>query len=224
MRRGVRSLLASHPLLDLVASVADPEQLDVTGGVVDVIVLGPNPRTGRSLDEVIHELAEQGRVLLYADFTNRQSVTDALRAGAYGCVSRQSDDDGLLHAVGTVLRGGIHVAPELARRLHTELHEPSAATSSLTLAPRETEALRLLAAGLTHGQIARRMELAEATISTYIKRIRSKLGVGNKADLTRKAIELGLLQESSQDDDSTDAPGTGFDRPVRGQAGEHRSA
>jgi ATP/maltotriose-dependent transcriptional regulator MalT len=51
------------------------------------------------------------------------------------------------------------------------------------------------AAGLTHRQIARRMMLTEATVSTYVKRIRNKLGVGNKADLTRKAFELGLFPE-----------------------------
>ncbi|MEK8143043.1 LuxR C-terminal-related transcriptional regulator [Streptomyces sp. M10(2022)] len=45
--------------------------------------------------------------------------------------------------------------------------------------------------------MARRMDLTEATVSTYVKRIRNKLNVGNKADLTRKAIELGLLHDQA---------------------------
>lgn len=90
--------------------------------------------------------------------------------------------------------GGVYVDAVLASRLHTELRRPSAQPTS-PLARRELETLRWIAAGLTHGQIARRMDLTEATVSTYVKRIRSKLNVGNKADLTRKAIQLGLLQE-----------------------------
>lgn len=66
------------------------------------------------------------------------------------------------------------------------------------LAPRESEALGWLAVGLTHRQIAGHMGLTEATVSTYVKRIRSKLNVGNKADLTRAAIELGLLDHSGR--------------------------
>jgi DNA-binding NarL/FixJ family response regulator len=88
----------------------------------------------------------------------------------------------------------MHLDAGLARRLHSELRRPATAPAS-ALARRELETLRWIAAGLTHGQIARRMDLTEATVSTYVKRIRSKLNVGNKADLTRKAIELGLLPD-----------------------------
>lgn len=145
--------------------------------------------------KVIGRLTSRGRVLIVSDFNGCQSVVDALRAGAYGCVSRQADDDQLLHAVTTVAGGGIHVDARLAAGLRTDLRQAPAGQSS-ALARRELETLRWIAAGLTHGQIARRMDLTEATVSTYVKRIRSKLNVGNKADLTRKAIELGLLREN----------------------------
>ena len=66
------------------------------------------------------------------------------------------------------------------------------------LAPRESETLGWLAVGLTHRQIAGHMGLTEATVSTYVKRIRSKLQVGNKAELTRMAIGLGLLDKAGE--------------------------
>jgi DNA-binding NarL/FixJ family response regulator len=135
-------------------------------------------------------------------------VTAALRAGAHGCVSRQADETELLTAVATVADGGVHVSPELAERLHRELRQPQAGAPP-ALARREIETLRWLAAGLTHRQIARRMALTEATVSTYVKRIRNKLGVGNKADLTRKAFELGLFPEDDRppSSDGEDAAG-----------------
>ncbi|MEN3358856.1 MAG: two-component system, NarL family, uhpT operon response regulator UhpA [Mycobacteriales bacterium] len=56
------------------------------------------------------------------------------------------------------------------------------------LSTREREVLAAIAGGLTHAQIARRLRIATATVDTYVARIRTKLGVGNKAELTRAAM------------------------------------
>lgn len=205
MRRGLESLLSSSPLVHLAALVAEPAELDSADPRVDAVVYGPPGNQESSTIEVVGRLAARRRILVVSDFDGWESVSDALRAGAHGCVSRQADDDELLRAVVTVATGGVHVDAVLAARLHTELRQPSTAPTS-SLARRESETLRWIAAGLTHGQIARRMDLTEATVSTYVKRIRSKLNVGNKADLTRKAIELGLLQEDLRAGPSVDVP------------------
>lgn len=207
VRRGLESLLSSSPTARPIAVVAEPVELDPAGPRPDVIMLGPSPDTVGSLGEIIDKLAALGRVLVVADFAGWQSVTTTLRAGAHGCVTREASDDELLDAVATVARGGVHIAPELAARLHTELRSPPTVAPP-ALARREMETLRWLAAGLTHRQIARRMALTEATVSTYVKRIRNKLGVGNKADLTRKAFELGLFSEHGDTSSDGDPPGT----------------
>ncbi|MEV6536989.1 response regulator transcription factor [Streptomyces sp. NPDC051639] len=195
VRRGLASLLSGLPLAELIAVVAEPSELNRVLPRPDVVVLGPPPGSERSLEVAVDHLAGLGKVLVVADFT-RPLVTTALRAGAFGCVTRESGDDELVEALTTVARGGVHISPALAPRLRAELRAPSMAAPAV-LARREVETLRWLAAGMTHRQIARRMDLTEATVSTYVKRIRNKLGVGNKADLTRKAIELGLGPEGS---------------------------
>ena len=43
---------------------------------------------------------------------------------------------------------------------------------------------------MTHAEIGRRMGLTRVTVNTYAKRIRGKLKVGSRSDLTRIAIEL----------------------------------
>lgn len=58
----------------------------------------------------------------------------------------------------------------------------------LTLSERETQVLTQISQGLTHWQIATRLGLSPNTVDTYVKRIRAKLGVGNKAELTRAAL------------------------------------
>lgn len=59
------------------------------------------------------------------------------------------------------------------------------------LSPREQEVLAFISGGLTHEQIARRLAISPHTVDTYVKRVRGKLGVGNKAELTRAALAHG---------------------------------
>ncbi|MEU3887712.1 LuxR C-terminal-related transcriptional regulator [Streptomyces sp. NPDC029041] len=56
------------------------------------------------------------------------------------------------------------------------------------LSARERQVLRLIADGYTHDQTARRLGLSPHTINTYVKRAKGKLGLGNKAELTRAAL------------------------------------
>ena len=193
LRRGLADLLSKSPAVHVAAVAETPAEFDREAVQCDVLVFGPSPVAERALAETVGALTPHGRVLLIADFPTGRSVTDALRAGAHGIVIRHADDEELLSAIAIVGRGGLYLSPDLASRVLCELGSSAAPA----LAPRETEALRWVAAGLTHGQIARRMELTEATVSTYVKRIKIKLNVGNKADLTRKAIELGLLRENA---------------------------
>jgi DNA-binding NarL/FixJ family response regulator len=60
--------------------------------------------------------------------------------------------------------------------------------SRARLSQRERETLAYLAAGYTHRQTALRMNVSKATVDTFVARIRTKLAVGNKADLTRAAL------------------------------------
>lgn len=57
-----------------------------------------------------------------------------------------------------------------------------------TLSTRESQVLTQIAHGLTHSQIATRLNISPHTVDTYVKRIRTKLGIGNKAELTRFAL------------------------------------
>ncbi|MFB7246747.1 LuxR family transcriptional regulator [Streptomyces populi] len=60
------------------------------------------------------------------------------------------------------------------------------------LAPREQEALSYIALGFTHSQTARRMGISPYTVNTYLRRIRAKYGLDNRAQLVRLAFELQL--------------------------------
>ncbi|GAA0900189.1 helix-turn-helix transcriptional regulator [Virgisporangium aurantiacum] len=69
---------------------------------------------------------------------------------------------------------------------HPGNHDAEPNTTQLS--PRERQVLQQIAQGRTHRQIARALDISEHTVDTYVKRVRSKLGAGNKAQLTRIAL------------------------------------
>ncbi|MFE6083045.1 response regulator transcription factor [Streptomyces virginiae] len=70
--------------------------------------------------------------------------------------------------------------------------QTEATATAPTLAPREQEALRHIAAGCTYLQTARQMGLSKHTVDAYLRRIRAKLNISTTAEMTRLAISMGL--------------------------------
>ena len=71
----------------------------------------------------------------------------------------------------------------MARRMGEGARERMRRLETTTLGPRERELAMLLAEGCTTPQIAERMDLTEATVRTYVKRILSKIGVRSRLQL-----------------------------------------
>jgi DNA-binding NarL/FixJ family response regulator len=197
-RGGLEQLAASIPGLTVTASVASVDELDQSGGAYDAVVIDvPVHDDGFAL-KTIARMAEITRPLVVSSWDRPPSLLAVVRAGACGCVTRQSSHHTVASALSVVAAGGFYLCEQLVPRFHLELNRPPRA-DPYGLAPREAETLQWIARGLTHGQIATRMGLSQATINTYAKRIRAKLKVNNKAELTRIAIELGHLGEGHHD-------------------------
>jgi DNA-binding NarL/FixJ family response regulator len=115
-----------------------------------------------------------------------------LDAGATGVISKREPGDRLVEAVRAVTSGTCVSATGKLPPDHTAGTTPRRAEQNETpgyhLSEREEQVLRQISCGLTHGQIATRLAISPHTVDTYVKRIRAKLGVGNKAELTRAAL------------------------------------
>lgn len=197
-RRGLQSILTEAGDIQVSAAVATPAELGLERPDAvrpDVIMLdlyhdGDEPCLG-----VIPELRRDHQVLVVSASGRPADVLGAIRAGACGYVTKLADPAMLVAAVRTVAGGGFALSSQLADILQAELARVPAAGGAVAgaaapvLSPREDEALDLIARGLTHAQTAARMGVSRATVDTYVERIRAKLHVGNKAELTRAAFE-----------------------------------
>jgi DNA-binding NarL/FixJ family response regulator len=130
-------------------------------------------------------------------------VYSAIRAGASGFLLKDVSPDDLVHGVRVVARGEAMLAPAVTARLLAQFvrRPPSGelpeALAALT--ERETAVARLVARGLTNGEIGARLFLSEATVKTYVSRLLTKLGLRDRVQVAVLAYESGLVQVGDGD-------------------------
>lgn len=197
-RRGVESVLAGLEDLTVVASVGTVAELP-DPRTLDLVILDLYLADGVPCTEAVAALRPHTRVLVLSASRVPADVVAVIRAGANGYLTKSAEPEMLVSSVQTVATGGFALSAELADILQAELAAPGRSTGTAKkpttekaaeLSPREREALSWIARGYTHAQTATRMDVTKATVDTYVERIRAKLQLGNKAELTRAAIDL----------------------------------
>ena len=182
--------------IKVIATRSSPEE--ETSWLADAVLIDVDavPRA----DFLAHIAAEAKRTaVLVLDNDPADDGVSYVRAGAAGVVSKRESIEQLVAAVRAVTAGAI----VLSERREPADEAESAEEPANRLSGREEQVLRQIAHGLTHSQIATRLGISPHTVDTYVKRIRTKLGVGNKAELTRAAL-LGPLVGGA-----SGAPGSG---------------
>lgn len=191
--QGLAGVIDDADGLDLVLAARTIEQFDdrlLTGSSAPSLVMLDLHLSGGVLQksEAVAHLRKQGRrVLVVSSSGDRESVLDAIAAGAAGYVTKDAEADEIVRAVQTVASGETYVSPTLAGYL---LH----AAARFHLTPREKDVLRLLAAGDRNRDIAEQLHITENTVRSNLDRIRDKTGLRRRAELTQLAIRHGLVE------------------------------
>lgn len=188
-RRHLERVASGAPGLRVVTVVGSVPELDAAHRGHDVVIVDL-PRIDDAALALVSHAAAHGRPLVAAAWHQPSDLLATVHAGAHGCISRPSDPRELAAALDVVARGGFYAGQQIAG---------PPLPIGVNLAPRERETLRWIASGYTHSQIATRMGLSEATVNTYAKRLRAKLDARNKAELTRLAIEFGVVPQGRPD-------------------------
>ena len=146
------------------------------------------------------EAGSKARVIILTTFDLDEYVFEALRAGASGFLLKDVEPAQLVEAIRVVASGEALLAPSVTRRLldrfaaSLEASERTPPPELDSLTPRELEILRLLAGGLSNGEIARKLELSETTVKTHVSSGLRKLHLRDRVQAVVLAYEAGLVR------------------------------
>lgn len=201
IRDGIASLLSIRPGIEVVGTAVDgrdavAKALELTPDVVLMDVRMP-VMDGVEAVAVLRGRAPECRVVMLTTFDDEEYVVQALRAGAHGYLLKDLPAEELAQAVRLAHAGVTQLDSTVARHLTAALPSPrpaeAAAAPAVSLSPRETDILRLLAHGHTNREIAARLYLSEGTVKNHVSRILSRLALRDRTQAALRARDLGLL-------------------------------
>jgi DNA-binding NarL/FixJ family response regulator len=196
VRNGVRLMLGEADDIS-VEGEADTAQraLQLTRGQdfdVALVDIAMPDKNGLDLLKLLRAEKPKLAVLMLSTYTEEIYAMRALKLGAAGYLTKDSPTSTLIAAVRKAAAGGKHVSPALMEKLASMI-SGGAVGSHEALSNRELEVLKLIAAGESLVKIAETLHLSPHTVTTYRTRILEKMGLSSNAELTRYAVENGLL-------------------------------
>jgi DNA-binding NarL/FixJ family response regulator len=197
VREGLVTLLGMLPGLEVVGAAADGDEAVamVAAHRPDVVLMDLRMPGCDGVAATLRIRAEHPstRVVVLTTYSDDESVYAALRAGARGYLNKDASAEEISRAIAVVHAGQALLDPSVQRRL-VETVTGAAAPEALPdgLTAREAEVLGLVAAGLSNGEIARRLHIGEATVKTHINRMFAKTGARDRAQAVAYAYRHGL--------------------------------
>ena len=201
VRAGLRMLLQTQPDMEIVAeassgteavALARTHQPDVV--LMDVTMQDMN---GIEATRQLKASSPSAAILALTIHEEEEYFFQMLSAGASGYIPKRAAPDDLLRAIHTVYQGEVFLHASVASALVKDFLERGGRTTQeaeiSNLTEREQEVLTLIAEGLTNKQIGERLEISPRTVARHRDNITHKLNLSSRAELTRYAIQKGLI-------------------------------
>ncbi|MGM1058594.1 response regulator [Saccharothrix sp. Mg75] len=197
VREGIAALLGLQPGIDVVGTAGDGRAaVDLVAEQHPDVVLMDIRMPGLDGIDALTALRDRGlaaKVVLLTTFDDEEYVVRALRAGASGYLLKDRPAAELAAAVRLAHSGVVQVDPAAAARLASALTPVTpGGVAPHGLTDREVEVLRLVAAGSTNREIARRLHLGEGTVKNHVSRILTRLGLRDRTQAAVYARDRGI--------------------------------
>jgi DNA-binding NarL/FixJ family response regulator len=198
VRAGIRHVVESESDFEVVGEAASgAEALSLASELLpDVVVLDISMPDQSGLDVAarLRRSAGPPRVLILSMHDNPEYVLESVRAGAHGYLLKDTAATELRNAIRAVCRGDSYFSPPVASRLTAAVQGEHASTNAVDqLTSRELEVLRGVVQGHTSKQIAGDLGISHRTVETHRESLMRKLKIRSVAELTRFAIETGII-------------------------------
>jgi two-component system, NarL family, response regulator DevR len=187
VRRGVHDLIAATDDLTVCAEAGSTREALAAAErtTPDVVVMDIRLADGTGIQATrdIRSRRPQTRVLMFTSFPDEEALFASIMAGASGFVLKEIKGSNLLEAIRAVARGDNLLDPQITGVVLERLRNGGQITDErlARLSAQEHKILSLVAGGMTNGEIASRVNLAEKTVKNYVSVILRKLEVARRA-------------------------------------------
>ncbi len=197
VRHGLRQVLSLAPELSVVAEAKNAwETLErLREGGVDVILLDMSMPGLSGIDLIRRVKADAPRipVLVLSMHADWQIAARAIKAGATGYLTKDSEPEMLIDAIRQVAKGGNFIDPALATRMVFNASSTEAESANVAMSNREYQVFLALVQGRSLIDIAEELHLSAKTVSTHKFRLMRKLGLTSVSELVRYAVRSGII-------------------------------
>jgi DNA-binding NarL/FixJ family response regulator len=207
VRQGLQVLLGRDPGIEVVGhaengkhAVALATRLQPAVIVMDVAMPILN---GIQATHLICKRLPNTQVLVLSSFSDDETLRRMILAGAAGYLTKQNATTDLVPAIYEIFRGNSWFSPGVAKRLAqllTQHPKPGEFRQAAQLTDRENEVLQLIAEGFANKQIAEELSISINTVEKHRQRLMAKLGLHERAGLTRYALEHGIIEGEHHED------------------------
>jgi DNA-binding NarL/FixJ family response regulator len=161
--------------------------------LLDLEMPGPDPFS--VLEDLRREFPDVRAIILSA-YVRDHYLDSALKAGAWGYVSKSDEPQTLIEAIRSVVKGQFAFGPTVLERCRPSGDAPGARPASKLdlLTPREVQILRLIGKGMSREEIARSIHRSPKTVDNHRAAIMEKLGINDRVELARYALSEGLSE------------------------------
>lgn len=195
-RNGVRLMLSASDRIQVTGEAENAmdamqkvreQEFDVA--IIDITMPGKN---GLELLKMLRAEVPKMAVLVLSTYSEDIYAVRALKSGAAGYLTKDSPTSVLVEAVNKAAAGGKYVSAAMLEKLADVVGGAGVANHD-SLSNRELEVMKQIAAGESLVKIAETLHLSPNTVTTYRTRILEKMGFASNAELTRYAVESGLI-------------------------------
>lgn len=206
LRSGIKLLINAQFDMEVVGEAGTLHQAidGAPAAKPDVITLDLSMPGGSGVAGVqrLLAVAQSARILVLTMHDDPAYVRTAMAMGASGYVVKSAADTELISAIRAVAKGRVFVDIQSSGAMDKVFGSTSADSGGpapiATLSEREREVLASVAKGYTNQQIADRLSLSVKTVESYRARLMQKLGLKDRADLMRLAVEAGVLKAGDE--------------------------